>query len=281
MQLRRFVINRSRTGRIVLRTSGVQQALRIIDIYSIKGGVGKTASSMNLAGELAALGKRVLLADLDPLGASILGLMPAKTRASKPETAKPGALAASVQVSSVPNLSTIYLGGIAAEKFPDESTLAGLGPEFRELAGQYDVTVLDSPPAGGPWVRWGMKVSHSVAAIVQSEPLAFRILPQLLEQIREARGDSVTPYVEGLLLTMVGTSNDLTARIAAYAQKRYPKAVFRTTIPRDPVIPEANYYGQTASGQNPDSPAALAYKAWAAEVMERWARTDKLVLENG
>jgi len=252
--------------------------LRIIDIYSIKGGVGKTASSVNLAGELAALGKRVLLADLDPLGASILGLTPAKLRAAKPQPAEPGSLAKSVVLSPVPNLSTLFLGSIAAERPPEESALDSLASEFKELAGQYDVTVLDSPPAGGPWVRWGMRVSHSVAAIVQSEPLAFRILPKLLDQIREARGENITPYVEGLLLTMVGSSNDLTSRIAAYAQKRYPKAVFRTTIPRDPVIPEANYSGLIASAQNEASPASVAYREWAREVIDRWARTDKLVL---
>ncbi len=234
---------------------------------------------MNLAGELASLGKKVLLADLDPLGASILGLTPSKNRVDRPRPAQPGSLAESVMLSSVPNLSTLFLGSIAAEKPPDEAALKGLAGEFRELAQQYEVTVLDSPPAGGPWVRWGMKVSHSVAAIVQSEPLAFRILPKLLDQIREARGENVTPYVEGLLLTMVGTSNDLTSRIAAYAQKRYPKAVFRTTIPRDPVIPEANYTGLLASHQNPEAPASVAYRTWAQEVIERWARTDKLIQE--
>ncbi len=182
-----------------------------------------------------------------------------------------------VAPSSLENLSTVFLGDIAAESPPDDATLDSLSSEFRELAKQYDVTVLDSPPAGGPWVRWGMKVSHSVAAVVQSEPLAFRILPKLLDQIREARGENVTPYVEGLLLTMVGSTNDLTSRIAAYAQKRYPKAVFRTTIPRDTVIPEANYSGLIASHQNPGSPAAVAYRTWAGEVLERWARTDKLI----
>jgi chromosome partitioning protein len=253
--------------------------LRIIDIYSIKGGVGKTASSMNLAGELAILGKRVLLADLDPLGASILGLTPSKNRVERPRSAEPGSLAQSVAPSSVSNLSTLFLGSIAAERPPEETALQGLAEEFRALAQNYDVTVLDSPPAGGPWVRWGMKVSHSVAAIVQSEPLAFRILPKLLDQIREARGENMTPYVEGLLLTMVGTTNDLTSRIAAYAQKRYPKAVFRTTIPRDPVIPEANYSGLLASHQNPEAPASVAYRAWAQEVIERWERTNKLIQE--
>ena len=44
--------------------------MKIIACYSNKGGVGKTATSVNLAYALADAGKRVLLCDLDPQGAS-------------------------------------------------------------------------------------------------------------------------------------------------------------------------------------------------------------------
>jgi len=44
--------------------------MKVIASYSIKGGVGKTAASVNLAYAAAKAGYKTLLVDLDPQGAS-------------------------------------------------------------------------------------------------------------------------------------------------------------------------------------------------------------------
>ncbi|PPE74976.1 chromosome partitioning protein ParA [Solimonas fluminis] len=126
--------------------------MRSIALYNLKGGVGKTAASVNLAYLAAAHGIPTLLWDLDPQGASswyfhgeaeelkarkvFEGTSPAG-RLVKPSPYK--------QLSLIPaDLSYRYLDIILKKVEPPREALRRLLKPFSE---QYALAVLDCPPS--------------------------------------------------------------------------------------------------------------------------------------
>lgn len=126
--------------------------MRSIALYNLKGGVGKTAASVNLAYLAAAHGVETLLWDLDPQGASSWYFH------SEPEDLKAkkvfeGATAAArlVKPSPYEHLSLIpadfsyrYLDILLKKVEPPREALKRL---LKPFSAQYGLAVLDCPPS--------------------------------------------------------------------------------------------------------------------------------------
>ena len=126
--------------------------MKVLATYSIKGGVGKTTSAINLAYEASRSGARVLLWDLDPQGAASFFL---RTRARVKGGA--GRLVAGktvlddhIRATDVPGLHLVPADfslrhldlHLDATKAPTSRLSSLLGP----LEDSYDVALLDCPP---------------------------------------------------------------------------------------------------------------------------------------
>ncbi|MGF1607896.1 MAG: ParA family protein [Kiloniellales bacterium] len=80
--------------------------MKSIAVYNVKGGVSKTASSVNLAYYAARSGARVLLWDFDPQGAATyyLGASPAEHGGTKNLLPENGSLHGMIETTDYPNL---------------------------------------------------------------------------------------------------------------------------------------------------------------------------------
>jgi chromosome partitioning protein len=126
--------------------------VKILSSYSIKGGVGKTALSINLAFAFQQCGKRTLLVDLDPQGAAgfYYRVSPSEEFNAKEEDLSKEQVKSNIRESDYPGLD-ILPSNLAYRKFDllldrmkkRRSQLRRLLEPFEE---DYDRIMLDSPP---------------------------------------------------------------------------------------------------------------------------------------
>lgn len=126
--------------------------MKVVSCYSIKGGVGKTATSVNIAYMAAEAGYRTLLVDLDPQGASsfYFRVKPSKKQRGKRLINASQSLFKQIKASDFENLDIIP----AHMSFRHFDNLLGqlkksnnrLSKTFETLSKDYDLIVLDCPP---------------------------------------------------------------------------------------------------------------------------------------
>lgn len=163
-----------------------QQALaKIISVSNRKGGAGKTTVSVNLAACLAALGKNVLLIDLDSQGhcAVGLGLKPAKDQPKVHDLFRSQhiTLAETIMQTAFPGLSL----SPADQTFEhgsgnrDETTLAR-ALHSSDVMHRFDIIIIDTPPSLDLLLLNALSAAHWVLIPFVPHPLSFEGIKQLM-----------------------------------------------------------------------------------------------------
>ncbi len=249
--------------------------MRRIAICNQKGGVGKTATAVNLSVGLSLAEKQVLLVDIDPQSnaTSGLGIDYRSLEISVYDCLfEPALLEQAIIKTKWPCLSllpsTPDLAGAEIELVEKENREARLRELLTVLSDKYEFIIIDCPPSLGLLTINGLVASNSVIIPIQCEYYALEGLEKLLKTLKAIKnGLNDNLVIEGILLTMFDARLNLAKDVVDDIQKRFPKAVFRTVIPRSVRVAEAPSYGKSVIHYEISSTGAQAYLNLTRELL--------------
>jgi len=250
---------------------------RIIAIANQKGGVGKTATAVNLSACLAAEGKKTLLVDMDPQcnATSGVGLAPADAAVSvygavmgdvsMGEIIKPAGIEGLFVAPSSPHLT-----GAEIELIDVPNREKRLKESLSPVVYLYDYILIDCPPSLGLLTLNSLSAAGTALAPLQCEYYALEGLTRLIETIEMVKA-TFNPVLrlEGILLTMFDARNNLSHQVSEEVIKHFGNRVFETVIPRNVRLGEAPSFGKPIIVYDPQSKGAETYRSLARELIAR------------
>jgi chromosome partitioning protein len=242
-----------------------------------KGGVGKTTTAVNASVELARMGIRVLLVDLDPQGntTSSLGIDKTSLDQTIYEVILGEAPAAKAILPGIrPNLDLLPT---TADLAAAEVDLVGIVHRERQLkralatvAANYDLVIMDCPPSLGLLTVNALTAATGVIIPIQSEFLALEGVSQLITTIDLVKRQ-LNPGLDllGVLITMYDARTNLSNSVVEEVRRFFPDRIFETLVPRSVRLAEAPSFGQSIGEYDPASRGSQAYASFTRELIER------------
>jgi chromosome partitioning protein len=255
--------------------------IRKIAVANEKGGVGKTATIINLGAALSLKGHRVLIVDVDPQFNATLGLgqPPEAIAVSVYDLIQsPGATAAREAV-----VNTRWQG---LDLIPSVSDLAGAEVELVDVVGRenrlreglagldggYDFILLDTPPSLSLLTVNVFAYADELLVPCQTHPYAFGALRELFGTVGAIRR-GINPKLE--IKGVVATFFDQRTRVSNNTLQKlkddatYGPLLFQTVIRANTTVAESADVGKPVVFYRPGSFGAQDYLKLADELIQR------------
>jgi chromosome partitioning protein len=209
---------------------------KVIGIIQVKGGAGRSTIATNLAGILAAEGKRVALVDCD---------MPQGTSASW----------AAIRLADKPDSLTVATASSHQE----------LVAVVKRLDAEHDYLVLDGPPRIAEMTRAALILSHLCLIPLSASAAEIWATSDLLATIHEAR--EVKPTVDARILwTRFRGSTKSAQELSHAAQSELGLKELKAKLGYRVAFSEALARGMTAA-EWPERTARVEMQSVAREVI--------------
>jgi chromosome partitioning protein len=252
---------------------------RVVAVANQKGGVGKTTTAVNVAACLAALGKRILLFDLDPQANATSGLGLEKTEGASAYHALlgEGSLLDKIQKTAYNHLeivpSEVDLCGVDVELARGENHLQRVKSILQPVleSGRFDAVLIDCPPSLGILTLNAFAAAESLLVPLQCEYYALEGISMITKIVNQLRDGGVNPELRimGVVMTMFDGRTNLSHQVVSEVREYFGETVFETVIPRTTRLAEAPSFGKPIIDYDKYSAGAAAYEVLTQEVVKR------------
>lgn len=249
--------------------------MKKIALCNQKGGVGKTASAINLAVGLSLAERNTLVVDFDPQANATSGLgIEYKSLATSVYDClyEPELIRKTIIKTKWPRLSilpsTPDLSGAEIELVQKERREQHLRQTLMIIDQDYDFALVDCPPSLGILTVNALVACDSVIIPIQCEYYALEGLEKLLKTLKAIKNNlNSNLVIEGILMTMFDARLNLAKDVVEDIQAHFPNIVYRTVIPRSVRIAESPSYGKSVIHYNISSTGAQAYLNLTREIL--------------
>ena len=252
--------------------------MKTISVSNIKGGVGKSTTAVILAAGLAEKGYRVLLVDSDPQTNLTMCFLP-----EQPDDApslyhvySEGKPMNEVRTAIKENLDLV-IGDFALcnadMQFVRAGRLRMLGKALKTVEGEYNFTIIDTPPNMGILSLNAFMASDFIVVPMAADSFSLkgvRLLKQVLDDVQEETDGRIR--VAGLLVTRYNSRTNVSRLLensVNAAADLLGTKVFESRIRQAVAVQESQIAKEDLLSYAPKAPVTGDYRKLIDEFLER------------